>query len=314
MIKTNDLGDDIIGIVLDREGSSHNYQDKQAIVGLQNVMKDIAENSNLKGVVISSAKKSFLVGGDLDELRSINLFEEATQITQIVNNAFTSMEKIKIPFVAAINGLTLGGGLELALACNYRIGTLEENPNLGLPEVTLGLMPGGGGTQRLPRLVGYQNAIPMLIQGKTITNAEALDIGLLDECVPQKNLLQTAKDRILEGRAPNFQPWESKNANDTSRTHIPSKKDLDKLNELAELENRNPEINQSEIFIAKAINEGKNLSIEEAIKVENKYFSKIVPSPVAKNKIRTLFYALNSANNYMYAKKTYPIIKSPKLL
>ena len=309
MIKTNDLGDDIIGIVLDREGSSHNYQDKQAIVGLQNVMKDIAENSNLKGVVISSAKKSFLVGGDLDELRSINLFEEATQITQIVNNAFTSMEKIKIPFVAAINGLTLGGGLELALACNYRIGTLEENPNLGLPEVTLGLMPGGGGTQRLPRLVGYQNAIPMLIQGKTITNAEALDIGLLDECVPQKNLLQTAKDRILEGRAPNFQPWESKNANDTSRTHIPSKKDLDKLNELAKLENRNPEINQSEILIAKAINEGKNLSIEEAIKVENKYFSKIVPSPVAKNKIRTLFYALNSANSYNVRQKDIPNYK-----
>ena len=309
MIKTNDLGDDIIGIVLDREGSSHNYQDKQAIVGLQNVMEDIAENSNLKGVVISSAKKSFLVGGDLDELRSINLFEEAMQITQIVNNAFTSMEKIKIPFVAAINGLTLGGGLELALACNYRIGTLEENPNLGLPEVTLGLMPGGGGSQRLPRLVGYQNAIPMLIQGKTITNAEALDIGLLDECVPQKNLLQTAKDRILEGRAPNFQPWESKNANDTSRTHIPSKKDLDKLNELAELENRNPEINQSEIFIAKAINEGKNLSIEEAIKVENKYFSKIVPSAVAKNKIRTLFYALNSANSYNVRQKDIPNYK-----
>ena len=165
MIKTENLGDDIIGIILDRPNSSHNFQDEKAISEFYNLLKEIEKNNNVKGVVIYSAKKSFLVGGDLDELRKAKLPAQVMKITVKVNEAFRFMENSKIPFVAAINGLALGGGLELALACNYRIGALDNTLKLGLPEVTLGLMPGGGGTQRLPRLIGYTNSLPILMKG-----------------------------------------------------------------------------------------------------------------------------------------------------
>ncbi len=309
MIKTEDLGDGIIGLILDRPDSAHNFQDEEAIKTFQKTLAKIAENSSAKGVVISSAKSSFLVGGDLDELRNINRSEKAMKITVRVNSAFRFMEKMKIPFVAAINGLALGGGLELALACNYRIGALEQNLKLGLPEVTLGLMPGGGGTQRLPRLIGYEDAIFMLIQGKAITGGEALEMGLLDECVTQENLLHTAKERILEGKVSDCQPWDRKNTGGGSKVHKPSKKDIKTLNELKNPANKNPDLDPAAVAITQAIEEGATLHLDEAVKVENKYFSDVASSPVAKNKIRTLFYALNRANSYDVRKKDIPSYK-----
>ena len=306
MIKTKDLGDGIIGIILDRPGSAHNYQDEDAIKNFHKILEKIASNSSVKGVVISSAKNSFLVGGDLDELRNINRSEIAMQITVRVNNAFRFMEKTHLPFVAAINGPALGGGLELALACNYRIGASEKKLKLGLPEVTLGLMPGGGGTQRLPRLVGYKDAIPMLIRGKAIAGGEALEIGLLDECVTQENLLHTAKKRILEGSVSDCQPWDREITDEDGKVHKPLKKDIDELNILKKLTNKYPDVDPAATAIAKAIEEGATLSLDEAVKVENKYFSDVASSPVAKNKIRTLFYALNTANSYDVRKKNIP--------
>ena len=173
MLKTENLGKDIIGVIMDRPDSSHNFQDEKAISALHKLLKEIIKKTKVKGVVIYSTKKSFLVGGDLDELRKAKLPEKLMKITIKVNNTFRLMEKSKIPFIAAINGLALGGGLELALACNYRIGSIDTGLKVGLPEVTLGLMPGGGGTQRLPRLIGYTNSLPILMEGKPIDATEA---------------------------------------------------------------------------------------------------------------------------------------------
>ena len=126
VIRIKDLGENIAGLVLDRQGSPHNYQDAEAILNFQTILKDIANGPAPKGVVISSAKKSFLVGGDLDELRKINDSGEALEIAKMVNECFRLMETMQLPFVAAINGLALGGGLELSLACNYRIGVIDK--------------------------------------------------------------------------------------------------------------------------------------------------------------------------------------------
>ena len=303
MIKTENLGNDIIGLILDRPDSSHNFQDEKAISALYKLLKEIIKKTSVKGVIIYSAKKSFLVGGDLDELRKANLPEKLMKITIKVNNTFRLMEKSKIPFVAAINGLALGGGLELALACNYRIGAIDTGLKVGLPEVTLGLMPGGGGTQRLPRLIGYTNSLPILMEGKPITVTEAKNIGLIDECVPEEQLLQIAKDRILEGRVPSNQPWDD---TETPSTGNPSNKELVNLDNIINQNKNGDVIDPALLFIAESIREGANIPLDSAIKIENEKFSNVASGSVAKNKIRTLFYALNSANSFHVRPKTIP--------
>ncbi len=301
MIKTENLGDNIIGIIMDRPNSNHNFQDEKAISEFHKLLTKIINKNNVKGVVIYSAKKSFLVGGDLDELRKAELPAQLMKITVKVNAALRFMENSKIPFVAAINGLALGGGLELALACNYRIGALDNTLRLGLPEVTLGLMPGGGGTQRLPRLIGYTNSLPMLMKGTPITAEEAANIGVLDECVPKEKLLELAKNRILEGKIPSNQLWDDPQKKSVGK---PSKKELENLDNIIN-QNKNA-IDPALVSTVEAIREGANLPFDKAIKIENKKFSNVVSGAVAKNKIRTLFYALNTANSFHIRPKTIP--------
>ena len=301
MIKTENLGDNIIGIIMDRPNSNHNFQDEKAISEFHKLLTKIVNKNNIKGVVIYSAKKSFLVGGDLDELRKAELPAQLMKITVKVNAALRFMENSKIPFVAAINGLALGGGLELALACNYRIGALDNTLRLGLPEVTLGLMPGGGGTQRLPRLIGYTNSLPMLMKGTPITAEEASNIGVLDECVPKEKLLELAKNRILEGKISSNQLWDDPQKKSVGK---PSKKELENLDNIIN-QNKNA-IDPALVSTVEAIREGANLPFDKAIEIENKKFSNVVSGAVAKNKIRTLFYALNTANSFHIRPKTIP--------
>ena len=301
MIKTENLGDDVIGIILDRPNSSHNFQDEKAISEFYNLLKEIEKKNNVKGVVIYSAKKSFLVGGDLDELRKAKLPAQVMKITVKVNEAFRFMENSKIPFVAAINGLALGGGLELALACNYRIGALDNTLKLGLPEVTLGLMPGGGGTQRLPRLIGYTNSLPILMKGAPITAEEAENIGLLDECVPKEKLLKLAKNRILEGKVSSNQLWDNPQTKSAGK---PSKEELENLDNIIAQNKKKNVIDPALVSTVEAIREGADLPFDKAIKIENEKFANVVSGAVAKNKIRTLFYALNTANSFHVRPKT----------
>src|SRR5690606_6051470 len=116
----------------------------------------------------TSDKRDFVVGGDLNELQAANTPGQVTEIVQSFIGALRRLETGGKPVVAAMPGSALGGGLELALACHYRLAANNPNARFGLPEVTLGLMPGAGGTQRLPRLIGLAAAAPLLLQGKRI--------------------------------------------------------------------------------------------------------------------------------------------------
>ena len=130
---------------------------------LHRAVRGLAGDHEVKGVVIASAKKSFLVGGDLRELQALKTSEDAATIIADVQSCLREIELVPKPFVAAINGLALGGGLEIALACTYRIAADDPRLKLGLSEVSLGLMPGAGGTQRLPRLIGLAAALPIFL-------------------------------------------------------------------------------------------------------------------------------------------------------
>jgi 3-hydroxyacyl-CoA dehydrogenase/enoyl-CoA hydratase/3-hydroxybutyryl-CoA epimerase len=163
--------------------------------------------------VIASAKPAFLAGADLKDLataydRGITLIE-AMEWSQSLSRVYRALETCGKPVAAAISGVALGGGYELALACHYRV--LEDGPKagVGLPEVKVGLLPGAGGTQRLPRLIGIAKALPLLLEGTQVKPVRALELGMVDAIAPAAELVEHAR-RFVLGAASAEQPWDRK--------------------------------------------------------------------------------------------------------
>jgi len=164
------------------------------------VFKQIREDDEITGVVVTSGKKdSFVAGADINMLASCTSAQEATTLSRQGQVVFDQMENFPKPVVAAIHGACLGGGLELALACHARVCSDSPKTALGVPEVQLGLLPGGGGTQRLPKLVGIQKALDMMLTGKQLRAKQALKIGLVNDVVPESILVETAEQIALSG-------------------------------------------------------------------------------------------------------------------
>lgn len=161
--------------------------------------KDIESNSNIKAVVFASAKPGmFIAGADIFDIKSIENKQELVPLIEDGLNFFQHMRTKKVPLVCAIDGPALGGGLEWALWCDYRICTDSSKTKLGLPEVKLGLLPGFGGTQNLPALVGLQNAMDMMLTGKDIRPDKAKKMGLVDLVVTPASLEKVAIDSALQ--------------------------------------------------------------------------------------------------------------------
>uniref|UniRef100_H2ZB02 Trifunctional enzyme subunit alpha, mitochondrial n=1 Tax=Ciona savignyi TaxID=51511 RepID=H2ZB02_CIOSA len=161
-----------------------NTLSKELMEEFEEVFNEIQRNKAVKGAVLISSKPgSFVAGADIDMLKNAGGEAETTELSKNGQNLFNALEKSKKPFVAAINGVALGGGLELTLACQYRIATTDKSTNLGVPEVMLGLLPGAGGTQRLPHLVGVASALDMALTGKMIKPKKAKKMGLVHHLV-----------------------------------------------------------------------------------------------------------------------------------
>lgn len=190
-------------LVIDVPGEAQNtlkefFQDE-----LARARKEI-EASGVKAVVVISGKEgSFIAGADIQMIKRFTSAEEAENGSRAGQKAMDELEASPVPFVAAIHGACLGGGLELAMACKARIASDDPRTKLGLPEVQLGLLPGAGGTQRLPRLVGIEAALDMMLTGKQIDARRARKMGLVDEVVPRAILLDAAAKLALELTQPN---------------------------------------------------------------------------------------------------------------
>ncbi len=161
------------------------------------VQQELAEQSGLKGVIILSTKPgSFVAGADINMIDAAKSAEEVERLSLLCHEAFNQLENTSIPVVAAIDGACLGGGMELALACHARIAADNRKTVLGLPEVQLGLLPAGGGTQRMPRLIGIANALDLMLTGKQLNPQKAKKIGLVDEVVPAAMLIEAAIRKV----------------------------------------------------------------------------------------------------------------------
>jgi 3-hydroxyacyl-CoA dehydrogenase/enoyl-CoA hydratase/3-hydroxybutyryl-CoA epimerase len=194
----------IAHLVMDVIGESMNTLKAEFSEEIDTVLKEIRNDSTIKGIVLLSGKKdSFVAGADINMLASCQSASEATALSRQGQLIFDQIESLSIPVVAAINGACLGGGLELAMACHARICSDNVKTALGLPEVQLGLLPGSGGTQRLPKLVGIQKALDMMLTGKQLRAKQALKMGLVVDVVPNSILISAAENLVLaaQGKA-----------------------------------------------------------------------------------------------------------------
>jgi 3-hydroxyacyl-CoA dehydrogenase / enoyl-CoA hydratase / 3-hydroxybutyryl-CoA epimerase len=196
------VGDDHIGIInMDIVGESMNVLKAAFADEIADLLTQIKANKELKGLVFISGKpNSFIAGADITMLDDCATAAQAQSIATMGQDIFNQLEQLSIPVVAAIHGPCLGGGLELAMACHARVATNSAKTVLGLPEVQLGLLPGSGGTQRLPKLVGLQKALDMMLTGKQLRPAQAKKFGLVDDVVPESILLETAVKLALKGK------------------------------------------------------------------------------------------------------------------
>lgn len=194
------LVDDSVAVIsIDLKESPVNTLGPQVLAELEEVMTRAASDTAASALVIISGKPdSFVAGADIEMLEKLKTSAEATALARQAQSALDRLDAFEKPVVAAIHGACLGGGLEWVLACDYRIATDGQKTVLGLPEVQLGLIPGAGGTQRLPRIIGVQGAIDLIATGKTLKGKKALKRGLIDELVPQPILLEVAKRRARE--------------------------------------------------------------------------------------------------------------------
>jgi 3-hydroxyacyl-CoA dehydrogenase/enoyl-CoA hydratase/3-hydroxybutyryl-CoA epimerase len=190
--------DEIIWAYMDRAERSVNTLNVELLKELDHLLDEVAADKTCKGLIIASAKKaSFVMGADIDQFTKVTNYEEAYSFIKSVHAIYEKLAKIKVPTVAVIHGFCLGGGLELALACQYRVVEESSATKLGFPEVMLGIFPGWGGTVRSPGIAGGINAMDLILSGRMLDGKKALLMGLADVAVPERYLEDAAIKIIL---------------------------------------------------------------------------------------------------------------------
>ncbi|WP_201583410.1 3-hydroxyacyl-CoA dehydrogenase NAD-binding domain-containing protein [Psychrobacter jeotgali] len=247
-----------------------------------------------KGLILTSAKDTFVVGADIDQLSNIETAEQAFELVEDLKDSLRKLETSGKPVVAAMTGTALGGGLELALACHYRIAIDNPKTKLGLPEVKLGLLPGGGGTQRLPRLVGIQKALELMTQGKELRPKAALDIGLIDATATDNDDMLAQAKAWIKANPETQQPWDKKGfkipGGDSKHPKV-----VQVFSIAPAMANQKSHGNYPAItHIMSSVFEGCIVDIDTGLELESRYFAACVLSSESRNMINTLWTQLNS--------------------
>lgn len=303
MFKWDQDGDGIVTITMDDPNQPVNTMNdtfQGELPELVEKLQGAVESGEAKGVVITSAKKTFFAGGDIKSMIK-STPEDAEAITKQINGMKTGLRAIEtlgVPVVAAINGAALGGGLEIALATHHRIASDAKGLKVGLPEVTLGLLPGGGGVTRVVRMLGIQDALTkVLTTGRQFRAEDALKTGLIDEVVPADQLIDAAKKWIKENPEAS-QPWDQKGFKIPGGT--PTNPQLAQFlpsfpaNVTKQIKGAPMPAPKA---ILKAAVEGAQLkNIEEALAVETRYFVELVTGTTSKNMMQAFFFDLQYCN------------------
>src|SRR6185312_15781847 len=318
--------DGIVLVTWDIPGRSMNVLDQTSTDELDEIVKQTTADAAVKGVVITSSKEAFCAGADLSMLEGMNhayakvlkeqgetaanqmLFDQSRRFSLVLRSIETSGK----PWVAAINGLALGGGFEITLSCHYRVAADNPKTRLGLPEVKVGLFPGAGGTQRVPRIVPPQDAMQLLLKGEAINLDKARKLNLVHAVVPAADLIKAAKDWI-KGGGKALAPWDDK------AFKLPGGPVYSKAGMM--MFPAGNAIFRRETFdnypaaraIMQCVYEGLQLPIDAALRVESRYFTQVLRSKEAAAMIRSLFLSMQELNKGARRPAGVPPTKVKKL-
>jgi 3-hydroxyacyl-CoA dehydrogenase/enoyl-CoA hydratase/3-hydroxybutyryl-CoA epimerase len=319
-----DRGDDgIVVLTLDDPTASANTMNDLYRDSMRDAVDRLyAEKDDVKGVVITSAKKTFFAGGNLKSMLAATP-DDAEQVFALAEGIKADLRRLELlgkPVVAAINGAALGGGLEIALACHHRVVVDDPKVDLGLPEVTLGLLPGGGGVTRVVRMLGIQSALmDVLLQGPRFKPAQAREKGLVDELVATREELVPAAKAWIEANQDNPEaatnPWDRKGYKIPGGT--PSSPSLaaflPAFPAMLRKQTKGALYPAPRAIMATAI-EGAQVDFDTASTIESRYLTNLVVGQNAKNMIQAFFFDLSAINGGSLRPDGVEVFKPTKVL
>lgn len=293
--------DGIVTVTMDMTGPV-NSMNEEYRVAMGETLARLEGEEGLSGVVFASAKKVFFAGGNLHDLLAAPKGEEAAFFEELVRtkDQMRRIEKLPVPVVAAINGAALGGGYEICLCCNYRVAWDDKGVIVGLPEVTLGLLPGGGGVVRLTSMLGLQKALPYLLEGTRVKAADAKEQGLVDELVAtREELVPAAKAWILSQKdnpEAAVQPWDRKGFKiPGGNASHPAVAQLITMAPPMLRQKTRGLLPAPEEILDCAVT-ATRVDFDTALRVESRGLTYLATTPVAKNMISTFFFGMNRLN------------------
>ena len=298
-LKIEKGNDGIATLIMDNADESVNLVSEQFVTEFEAATAELTADESVKGVILTSAKKAFMAGADLklmvEGYEKLTL-DDAYAFSQRATNMHRAIEKSGKPWVAAINGLALGGGFELALACHRRILADDPKALVGLPEVNVGLLPGSGGTQRMIRIAGLKTSMDLLLSGRSVGPAEALKLKIVDEVVPAADLIARAK-AWLATSPDATKPWDVKGYRFAeSRGFIVPEISAAFMMAAGGIAGKAGYNMPAPLAILETIYEGSIINnFDKALSYESKQFATLLTSPVSRNIIRTTFLSKQAA-------------------
>jgi len=288
--------DHVVTLTLDLPGRSMNVLNEHLMQPFAAEVEKFIKDPTAKGLIITSGKDAFIAGADLEMIHAITDPQVVVDMVTQMHALLRGLEKCGRPVVCALNGSAFGGGLEIALACHYRIAVNGPKVRFGQPEVKLGLLPGGGATQRLPRMMGMQASMPLLLEGKELRPDAAKAAGIVNELVAtREELLARAKAWCLANPKP-IQPWDDPKfrfpGGDGKHPAVVQMLAIAPSMASAKTWGNYPAITD----ILSCVFEGSLVDIDTALRIESRYFAHCVTSQVAKNMVGTLWFQLNAIN------------------
>ncbi|MEZ4269626.1 MAG: 3-hydroxyacyl-CoA dehydrogenase NAD-binding domain-containing protein [Myxococcota bacterium] len=287
----------IVTLTMQMEGRANSINEA-FIRGLAEALDAAYAVDGLAGIIIASGHKDFCVGANIDMLYQARDAAEFYEATRVLGAQLRRLETGGVPVVAALTGSALGGGYELAMACHHRVALDSPRIQVGLPEVTLGVIPGGGGTQRLPRMIGLQNAMEVILQGQSRRAPKAQQTGLIDALAPDLDALLAQAHAFIAANPKAQQPWDQKGFRwKGARPGTDDARGLF-MGAAAMLFKKAAGAVPAPEVALRAIHEGMTLDFDRALEVEARHFTHIAISDTAKDMIRTLWYHRNAAERH----------------
>ena len=300
--------DNILIATLDQPDEKVNKLTEELIAEVRELLED-TNPDDIDGIVLISGKENnFIAGADVEMLKNKQAPEEIEDLSQRGNTLLLKLENFPKPVVAAIHGSCMGGGLEVAMACHYRVASKHSKTVMGQPEVQLGLLPGGGGTQRLPQLIGVQNALTYMLTGKNIYPRKAYKLGLIDELTHRDAILTAAKKAVQKINNGNFEREDKRSlAHQLMEGMSPLRKII--YSQARKRAQSNTKGNYpAPDKIIDCVQEGYENGYQAGLRLESKNFGKLAATPESKALVN-LFFAMQGAKKNPQKEKAKDIKK-----